>query len=309
MGIQSAYIIIVSYNSMKWIDQCLNSCKTYPVIVIDNASTDGTVEHIRAHFPDITLLSQDTNLGFGKANNIGISHALNQSADYVFLLNQDAYLQQGSIDALIEVHKKNKDYGILSPIHLNGNGTKLDRNFSYYLGYDNNPYFYLDAIKGTLSNLYEVPFVNAAAWLLPKETLMMVGGFDPLFYHYGEDENYCQRVRYHGLKIGILPHAFVYHDREERLKQKVSAFSQKYYEQKIRRFLTVHGNVNTFNEEAMYKALSNYRAKILRARLKLKFGQAHGIKKEYMLLKDKKDQLIKSVALNKAKSTNYLSLD
>src|SRR5690606_3631154 len=63
-----------------------------------------------------------------------------------------------------------------------------------------------------LKNLYNFKMVNAAAWLLPKHTLDIVGGFHPMFFLYGEDDNYCQRVLYHQLKIGICPMAIVRHD-------------------------------------------------------------------------------------------------
>ncbi|ULC60562.1 glycosyltransferase family 2 protein [Flaviramulus sp. BrNp1-15] len=190
------------------------SCSDYNVIVIDNASQDKTVSFIKHNYPDVILLEQKINLGFGQANNLGISYALKNGADYVFLLNQDAYLQSNTIDELIKTHKQNVNYGILSPIQLNGLGNKLDRNFSNYLKYDNNNYFHFDAISNSLSEVYEVPFVNAAGWLLPKSTLTKIGGFDPIFFHYGEDDNYCQRLRYHGLKIGVVPHVFLKHDRE-----------------------------------------------------------------------------------------------
>ncbi|SFD02542.1 glycosyltransferase family 2 protein [Algibacter pectinivorans] len=208
------YIIIVSYNGIKWLEKCLNSCCDYKVIVVDNASTDHTVAFIKKHFPRVILLEQQTNLGFGQANNLGISYALNEGADYVFLLNQDAYLKRDTIAELVNVHKTNSAFGVLSPIQLNGSGNKLDRNFSSYLKYDYNNFFHFDAINKNLSKIYEVPFVNAASWLIPKETLLKVGGFDPIFFHYGEDDNYCQRLRYHRLKVGIVPHVFVMHDRE-----------------------------------------------------------------------------------------------
>ena len=91
-------------------------------------------------------IQQTNNLGFGKANNIGIKKALDLGVDYVFLLNQDAYLVGDTIKDLIMIHQSNLDYGILSPIHLNGKGNKLDRNFSYYLSYDKNKHFYSDFI-------------------------------------------------------------------------------------------------------------------------------------------------------------------
>ena len=64
--------------------------------------------------------------------------------------------------------------------------------------------------------LYLFKYVNCAAWLVSKECIRKVGGFDPLFFHYGEDENYCQRVHYHGYKIGVSTIAKIRHDRDER---------------------------------------------------------------------------------------------
>ena len=211
------FVIIVTYNGMQWIDTCLksivNSSTKLDIIVIDNNSSDGTVSYIKKQYPEVIVLEQETNLGFGKANNLGMSYALNNNCDYVFLLNQDAYLEVDSIGRMIEVHKENSEYGILSPIHLNGEDNKLDKNFSNYLRYDSNNYFYHDAIKQQLNSVYPVPFVNAAAWLLPVSTLKRIGGFDPIFFHYGEDDNYCQRVLFHSLKTGVVTNALIRHDR------------------------------------------------------------------------------------------------
>src|SRR5690554_4017590 len=118
---------------MQWLPKCLDSCKKYSVTIVDNGSTDGTLNFIETNHPNITLLKQDKNLGFGQGNNLGIRQALDRGAAYVFLLNQDAYLQEGCIETLLALHKKNPEYGILSPIHLNGKGNRLDRNFSNYL--------------------------------------------------------------------------------------------------------------------------------------------------------------------------------
>ena len=210
-------IVIVTYNGMKWLAQCLESTKPYPVIVVDNNSSDGTIDYIKSNYPDIILLPQEENLGFGRANNIGISYALNEDTDYVFLLNQDAYLEKDCILKLLESQKNNTEFGILSPIHLNGDGTKLDENFSSYLTYSRNSDFYSDyVLNKKKKEIYEVPFVNAAGWLLSKKLLQEVGGFDPIFFHYGEDDNYCHRVLFHDLKIGIVPNLFLRHDRENR---------------------------------------------------------------------------------------------
>ncbi|WP_100615114.1 glycosyltransferase family 2 protein [Confluentibacter citreus] len=236
------FIVIVSYNGMPWLPKCLRSCNPFNIIVVDNNSSDGTVAFIQEEFPEITILQQNTNLGFGAANNIGISYALKKGAEYVFLLNQDAYLEQNTLNNLIKTHKENNSYGILSPIHLNGTGTKLDNNFSKYI--KENEVLRNDALKQLFSQqIYDLPFVNAAAWLLPRKTIEKIGGFDPIFYHRGEDDNYCQRILYHGIKLGVVPETHVWHDRELRTKMMYKNNTEKLirYERALKQALA---NIN-----------------------------------------------------------------
>jgi len=238
------FIVIVTYNGLEWIDRCLMSCNNYEVIVVDNSSKDGTVDFINKHYPSVCILPQNKNLGFGGANNIGISKALELRADYVFLLNQDAYLEKHTIELLVKAHQKNNEFGILSPIHLNGEGTRLDKNFSSYMSYSKNKDFYSDFILDNVSDIpYQVPFVNAAAWLLPKSTLKLIGGFDPIFFHYGEDDNYCQKVNYEGLSIGVLPTSFVRHDREGVIKRENSSYKKKLLNFELKKKI-IYANVN-----------------------------------------------------------------
>lgn len=93
---ENLFVIIVTYNGEKWIDKCLSSVykSTIPLttIVIDNKSSDNTVQYIKTNFPMVILFEYQNNLGFGKANNIGIEYALKNNADYIYLLNQDAWV-------------------------------------------------------------------------------------------------------------------------------------------------------------------------------------------------------------------------
>src|SRR3569623_1941984 len=92
------YVVIVTYNGMKWVDKCLHdvlqSDTNIKVVVIDNRSTDETVNFIKTNYPEIDLTETNENLGFGRANNIGIKQAVKANADYVFLLNQDGYVEK-----------------------------------------------------------------------------------------------------------------------------------------------------------------------------------------------------------------------
>ena len=209
------FTIIVTYNAMRneWIYKCLDSLLSSDlnteIIVIDNASTDETCQVIKDRYPTIILIENSENQGFEKALELG--------CEYLFLLNQDAWVEKGCIEKLVNCCIENPDFGIISPIHLNGKGDALDYNFSLCLAPEFCKGFYSDAVLGKFKkNLYSLPFVNAAAWLLSKETLKNVGGFNPSFYHYAEDDNFCQRTLYHNFKIGILNETFIYHDREER---------------------------------------------------------------------------------------------
>ena len=225
MEITKVFVIIVTYNGKQWYDRCFGSlCRSeipIQVVVVDNASDDATVEYIRINFPEVNLITSDINLGFGQGNNKGIRYALENEADYVFLLNQDAWIEPDTISKLIAVHKEYPQYGILSPMHLNADKTGIEKGLINYVadlkitdpGWINDMYF------GCLKDVYNTNYVNAAAWLLPRQTLETVGGFDPIFYHYGEDDNYMQRVLFHGLKIGICPNVIVVHDTERKMNK------------------------------------------------------------------------------------------
>jgi len=212
--------VVVWYNGLKWVNKCLDSlrnsdCKL-TTVVIDNGSTDGSIEQIKAHFPDVILIESETNLGFGKANNIGIKYALERGADYIFLLNQDAWINNNTISNLINVASKNLEYGIVSPVHLNGTNTGLDLNFSRNVSAISCPGFYSDLYINALKDIYSVENINAAAWLITAKCIGVVGLFEPAFHLYGEDDNYIQRIKFHQFKLGLVPSAAIYHDREER---------------------------------------------------------------------------------------------
>lgn len=199
---------------MRWYDRCIGSLLgseiPIKIIVIDNASSDNSVKYIKEKFPQVLLFESKTNLGFTKSNNIAIKYALENNADYIFLLNQDAWIEVNSLTNLLKTFNLNQKVGIASPLHINEKETSLDMYFASNMTWQ----FVSDAFFKKIADLYEVPFINAAAWLISTECIRKVGGFDTsLFVHSGEDSNYCQRVIYHGFKILINTNAKVYHDK------------------------------------------------------------------------------------------------
>ncbi len=302
------HIIIVTYNGMQWLSKCLESTTPYPVVIVDNNSTDDTVEYIKRNHPEMKLIVQTKNLGFGQANNIGISYALREGAEYIFLLNQDAYLKPGCIERLINSQRKSPEYGILSPLHLNGQGDRLDNYFSNYLNFRANPDFYSDfVLNKPRKEIYEVPFVNAAGWLVSRKCLETVGGFDPMFFHYGEDDNYCQRVHYHGLKVGVCPETSLKHDRETREIKKMESGTSEYFENKAKSLKIRFTNINKpYLNELLILGRKRKRA-WKKSLFKLKFKQAAYLKLEIEMLGQVHKEVLESRKQTKKEGLTYLS--
>lgn len=228
-------VIIVSYNFERWIDRCLGSLRaserTADVIVVDNCSQDCTVQRIKKDYPEVRLIQSKTNLGFGRANNIGMKIALEEAYDYVFLLNQDAWIDKNTIGTLADLGEKHPDFGIISPIHLTGKGDQPDFGFADYTHLKSKE-------EIPTSDYAEIPFVNAAFWMIPTHVLRTIGGFSSLFHHYGEDVDFVNRLHFHGFKVVYAP-VFGYHDREKRVVTKPMEFKANTVY-----LLTAYANIN-----------------------------------------------------------------
>lgn len=212
--------IIVTYNAMQWLKRCLNSLYSSTIIpdifVIDNGSIDGTQDFIRQHYSKITFLESKENVGFGRANNIGLMYAIKHEYKYVYLLNQDAWVDNNVFEKLIKLKEQHSEYGILSPLQLTGDGTQLDKNFLFNVKEKRCSGLLKDLKTHQEKDVYTTKFVMAAHWFLATEDLKKVGLFSPAFKHYGEDGNLVARYKYWGYKIGVCPKARAYHDRQYR---------------------------------------------------------------------------------------------
>lgn len=202
-------VIIVTFNGMRWIDRCIDSVRKSDVaadiLVIDNGSTDGTVERLRKK--SVEVIANSSNLGFGAANNIGLKRALDHGYGYVYLLNQDAWVEHDTFSILLDAFKDGQ-YGILSPVQYDGSGKRMDRQFAKrcrrYL------------VKDKEAAVVEVPFVMAAHWMMSRSCYMQVGGFSPAFIMYGEDDNYLDRAHWFDIHAGVVRAARAVHDRADR---------------------------------------------------------------------------------------------
>ena len=268
-------VIIVSYNGMPWLERCLGSvypgaktCHFAPDLYVwDNDSTDGSADYVAKHFPGAHLVRSAENVGFAKANNMGFQYALDHGYDYVYLLNQDAWLAPGALEALVAAAEAHPDYAVLSPLQYQDGYQAFDSQFAkLYHGSEEGVGFQTHghprpckregptaatSSDGALrvgrgrseaeavwkpipssepDEVVEVKRIMAAHWLVPVGALKTVGPFEEeLFPLYGQDDDWCNRVRYHGLKVGVVPGAKAVHDRAQRREPKEKVIRRNYY--------------------------------------------------------------------------------
>ena len=296
------FVIIVTYKGKQWYDRCFGSLRqsTIPLqtIVVDNASNDGTVEYIRENYPEIHLIESKENLGFGKANNQAMRYALDHGCDYVFLLNQDAWIEPNAVEELVRIHQNHPEYGILSPMHLCPDGKSL------YIQIedgrlDHGNKLLADCYFSQLEEVYPFTYVNAAAWLLPKSTLETVGGFNPIFPLYGEDDDYLNRLRFHGLKLGLCPNTRIIHDHQESISPLMED-RMRYHHALLAGFMDPN------KEDALNDYLGYLRRKIVINRLKGKAAEAKLLCEDYHYLKAHKVAIKNSRDMNCKKQPSWL---
>ena len=212
-------VVIVTYNGMRWLDRCIGSVLSSDVpadiFVCDNGSTDGTADFIESHYPSVQLVRSGENLGFARANDLGFRKALEGGYHFVYLLNQDAWVLPDTFSKLMNAFCSG-NWGLLSPLQMRPDLTAPDKRFKrHYHG----PLVPSDEV-------FPVRFVMAAHWMISSDCLRKTGFFSPAFSHYGEDNNYCDRVRFHGFGTGVLPSAIGVHDRQARKKSKEARIKQ-----------------------------------------------------------------------------------
>lgn len=199
-------IIIVSYNTADLTVACLESVfasqrASYEVFVVDNASQDGSAGIVRKKFPGVRLVANETNRGFGAANNQALQECCGR---YVIFLNPDTTVEPDSffkMAAYMDAHPK---VGLAGPRVLNPDGTRQDSMSTRYPGHR-----YGAADLGTLPG--NIACVLGACQIASASLLHEIGGFDEDFFLYGEDQDICLRIRKRGFEIGFIDDAVIMH--------------------------------------------------------------------------------------------------
>jgi GT2 family glycosyltransferase len=211
-------IIILSYNTKKYLYNCLKSLDTHlrhdklEIIVVDNASTDDSVAMVKKEFPAVTLIVNEKNLGFGAGNNVGVKHA---QGEYVLFLNSDTLLDRDILADMLKVFAEKAEVAVVAGLLRNPDGT-YQRAYgkfhtlpilfkALFLGSEN---------EHTTSEIQKegyVDWVPGACMMIRKNVFEKVQGFDEGYFMYIEDMDLCFRLREKGYKTYFLPQVEVLH--------------------------------------------------------------------------------------------------
>jgi len=226
-------VIVVNYNTKKLLQNCLKSVFDkvknigFEVWVVDNASSDGSVEMVKKEFPEVKIITNEKNLGFAKANNQAIKKV---EGKYIFLLNPDTVILDKNLEKLIQFMEEHPEAGACGPLVSNKDGTiqrqckkslpTFWNSFTYYSGlwklFPKNKwwrknfggYFLLDKPN---NKICEVDQLSGAVMLIRKSILEKVGLMNEDYVMYWEDTDWCFRIKKAGWKIYYIPLSKITH--------------------------------------------------------------------------------------------------
>jgi len=214
-------VIIVILNWNNWQDtiECLESVnkseyRNFEVIVVDNGSTNNSVQKIKNKFNTMILLETGENLGFSAGVNYGLKFAINNHADLILLLNNDAIVSKTAVTELVKRISRDERVGLIGgkilfledkhKIWSAGGRIKKTTKRTYQFGegrYDDGKY----------NTEREVDFLSACCLLIRKEVIEQIGWYDPDYFMYYEDVDFCVRAKQYSYKIVYWPQAVIWH--------------------------------------------------------------------------------------------------
>jgi N-acetylglucosaminyl-diphospho-decaprenol L-rhamnosyltransferase len=216
-----ASVVVVTYNALPWLEQALESVQGYETVVVDHGSADGTVDFVRDRFPDVRIVEQE-NRGLAYGWNTGVERT---SGRYVLLLNSDAWLDAGALEALVSFADARPEAAVVGP-RLRYPDGRLQRSVRGFptLWRLATEFFYLRKLApGTraLNAFYaggfdhesvrEAEVVMGAVWLVRREAIAEVGAADDAFFLFSEETDWAYRFRKAGWKVLFFPGAGATH--------------------------------------------------------------------------------------------------
>jgi len=249
-------VVIVNWNVRNLLRRCLHSVLADPqvrieVIVVDNCSTDGSAQMVRAEFPQVHLIANADNRGFTAANNQGIGVSQGR---YVLLLNPDAEVVDDALATMVAFADAHPDVGVVGPQLLNPDGSVQSsrRRFpTLATAFFESTWLQPYAPRRLLRRYYvldrpddevqDVDWVDGAALMARREAIEQVGLLDEGFFMYSEELDWCRRFRDGGWRVVYLPTARIVHHRGKSSEQVVAARHIHFQSSKIRYFRKYHG--------------------------------------------------------------------
>ncbi len=249
-------IIILNWNGLKDTLECLKSMEGMATggwgiekVVVDNGSADGSIGQIRKQFPEIKILENQQNLGFAEGNNVGIRYALKNDVDYILLLNNDTLVNKSLLVELLRSMEKDRKIGIAGPKIYFASGFEYHNDcykkeergrvlwyaggmidwqniYASHRGVD-------EVDHGQYEDEEETDFVSGCAMMIRRDVLRKIGLFDPKYYLYWEDNDFCQRAKEAGYKIMYIPKAALWH-KNAISSQKPGSKLHQYYQTRNR---------------------------------------------------------------------------
>jgi GT2 family glycosyltransferase len=208
------YLLVLNYGTPEDCLECIAAVRNVRysrmhLLVIDNASADNSLELLRPVLQHDELLVLPINTGYAGGNNEGIGIALDNDADYIFIINPDVRISPGSIASYVSLMEKDRSISALNPIQLSVEGDTMDEIFRREM-FDYNDYE-TPALPLKSEQLWEVKTLFGAALLLSRDIVEKVGGFDPLYFAYWEEVDLCRRIKYHGGRLFVTASEPVVH--------------------------------------------------------------------------------------------------
>ena len=229
-------IIVVNWNGKRLLKDCLDSIKENmpqlsKIIVVDNNSIDGSIEMLKKSYSWVDIVANKSNRGFSGANNDGIKYVYKKyNPDYYYYLSNDTKVTEGFVRKLIEVAKKDETIGLLGSGQKNFFGE--DSIFSGDIGFFGVKYYFGKEPR-------ETGWVSGAAFLVPREIIEKVGGFDELYNPaYYEESDWQVRIKKAGYKIFTVPKSLIYHKGAGSSEEYPSNISEIFYRNRVRFFLS-----------------------------------------------------------------------
>jgi GT2 family glycosyltransferase len=208
-------VVILSWNGVAFLERCLSSLlrQTYSgsrILVVDNASTDGSVSMVRQRFPQVEVVENESNLGFAGGINVGLRHCTRDSA---ILLNQDTELREDWLESLVHAMESDSAVGVAGCKLLYADGKTLQHaggvlNYPSAIGAHRGRG---ELDRGQYDQKPDVDFVTGAALAVRSDVLQEIGLLDEGFFFYYEDADFCFRARQAGYRVIYAPKAVGIH--------------------------------------------------------------------------------------------------